>query len=171
MPFFLSMPLLAYARWRGYSWHEETEGVRHGYWEFKNSTLLRALLPWTLLVDAALAAMFKIYWPLLMGKTVVCERFVLDMLVDMGVAFDEPALYQRLPGTLYLRLIPARGKVFILELDAAIIQARRPDLKTDRRLEARCNQFRQMIRDLSLISLSSALPVQEVLQQIGVCIK
>ena len=35
-PFLLSLPLQAYARWRGLSWNEQSNGGRHGYWCFRS---------------------------------------------------------------------------------------------------------------------------------------
>lgn len=165
-PFLLSVPLLAYARWRGYSWYEVADGVRHGYWDFRRSRLLRILLPWTMLLDAALAAVPRVYWPLWRGCTVVCERFVLDMLVDLAAGLGEPALHTRLPGRLYPRLIPRGATVVCLDLDAGAIRARRPDLVSDRRLEDRVALFRSFSAEWDLRSLSSAPSVGQVGEQI-----
>lgn len=140
-PFFFSLPLLAYARLRGYSWHEQAGPVRHGYWHFRPSRLLRLLFPWALLLDASLAALFRIHLPLRAGWTIVCERFVLDMLVDQMVAFGEDCLPARLPGRLYLRLLPSGAKVILLDLSPARIQARRQDLQSDRLLAQRQQSF------------------------------
>ncbi|MDQ4077549.1 MAG: thymidylate kinase-like protein [Chloroflexota bacterium] len=161
-PFLLSIPLLAYARWRGYSWYEEADGTRHGYWEFQNSSLLRALLPWTLLVDAALAALIKIYVPLALGRTIVCERFALDMVVDLSVAFKEVGFYRRLPGKLYRQLLPKDTRVMILDLDVDTIRARRQDLRVDRRLEDRLQSFRTISSAYALPVLPSTRPAAEV---------
>ena len=165
-PFFLSVPLLAYARWRGYSWHEECGGTRHGYWAFGRSRLLRALLPWALLLDAALAALWVVYYPLWRGWTVVCQRFVLDMLVDLAVALGEPALHAQLPGRLYPCLIPRGSAVICLDLDVAAIRARRRDLASDRCLAARVAAYRCLTAERGLASLSSAAPVEQVCGQI-----
>jgi thymidylate kinase len=158
-PFFLSLPLLAFARWRGYSWHEETEGVRHGYWDFSRSWLLRRVLPWTLLADAALASVRKIYLPLWRGRTIVCERFVVDMLVDLATALGDVNLHQRVPGRLYRALIPSGSTVVMLDLDAATIRERRSDLRWDKRLAARLDMFRSVIGDQRWPVLSSQEPV------------
>lgn len=166
-PFALSVPLLAYARWRGYSWHEEVGGIRHGYWAFRQSPLLRALLPWTMLLDAVFAATRRIYWPLWRGYMVVCERFVLDMLVDLAVAFGDAALHARLPGRLYLRLLPRRAVVVCLDLEVDTIRARRSDLVSDRCLPVRVATYRQLVAERGLVSLSSAPPVERVAQQIS----
>ena len=161
-PFFFSLPLLAYARWRGYSWHEVTDGVDHGYWDFRCSWLMRRVFPWMFLIDAALASMFKVYLPLSLGHTIVCERFVFDMIVDLMVAFDDYSVHQGLPGKLYLSLMPRETVVIVLDLDADTIRKRRADLQIDRRLEARLNAFRRLSVDQSLLVLSSEIPIIEL---------
>jgi hypothetical protein len=166
-PFLLSVPLLAYARWRGHSWHEEIGDVRYGYWAFDRSRLIKTVLPWTMLADATIAACRRIYWPLWRGYTIVCERFVLDMLVDLAVGLGDAAFHTRLPGRLYPHLIPREGVVICLDLDVAAICARRPELAQDRCLAARLALYRRLAADRGLVSLSSALPVQRVSQQIA----
>ncbi|MBI3242591.1 MAG: hypothetical protein HYZ49_09900 [Chloroflexi bacterium] len=165
-PFLLSLPVLLYARWRGHSWYEDAGGVRHGYWDFRNSRLLRLTLPWLLLIDATLAAVINIYLPLWLGKTIVCERFVLDMLADLAVAFDDPGLSRRLPGKLYPRLLPTGAAIVALDLDAATIRERRPDLRTDRRLETRLEVYRQLAADLGMPVIRSDQLLEEVSEQI-----
>ncbi|HXF64901.1 MAG TPA: hypothetical protein VNK95_24960 [Caldilineaceae bacterium] len=165
-PFFFTAPLLVYARLRGHSWFEEHNGTRQGYWDFRRSWLLRTLLPWVLLVDAALAALGRIYLPLWRGRTIVCERFVLDMVVDLALAVGDPRFHVRLPGRLFRRLLPRRAQIAILNLDAATLRARRADLEADRRLEERLLGFERLISDYKLPALSSRLPVEEVNRQI-----
>lgn len=159
-PFFFSLPLLAYARWRGLSWYEQDGAVRHGYWDFSRSQLLQNTLPWLLLVDAALAGFFKIQLPLWRGETIICERFVLDMLADLRVAFGGRNIYPQLPGRLFLRLIPAQARIFILDLDAETVQDRRSDLRSDRFLAERLEAYRQLSAYLRLNPLSSRMPAQ-----------
>ena len=161
-PFLFSLPLLAYARLRGYSWYEVTNGVRHGYWDFRRSRLMRRIFPWVLLLDAAIAALWAIYLPLWRGETVVCERFVLDMLVDLGVAAGEPEFYIQWPGRLYWRLLPQNALVFVLDLDVMTIRTRRADLTSDRRLADRVEAFRALALTRKLKMISSAPPVMEV---------
>jgi thymidylate kinase len=165
-PFFLSLPLLAYARARGLSWYEKTGNVNHGYWDFRTSRLLRTFLPWTLLIDAAFAGLFKIYLPLWSGWTIVCERFVLDMLADLAVAFRDDCLCNRLPSSLFLRLLPPGSKVILLDLSPAVIQARREDLKSDRLLSERRRAFLVLGRACNLPQLSSEDSIARVNRQI-----
>jgi thymidylate kinase len=163
-PFCLSLPLLAFARWRGYSWYEETEGVRHGYWDFCGSWLMRVVFPWVLLVDASIAGLFRVHLPLLLGETVVCERFVLDMLVDLAVAFSDCSIYVNLLGRLFTSLLPGDARVVVLDLDADTIRERRPDLQSDKRLDARLQAFRHLSASYAFPVLSSTIPIGRVAQ-------
>jgi thymidylate kinase len=165
-PFFFSLPLLAYARWRGLSWYEQSGDVRHGYWDFSRSAFLQNILPWVLLLDASIAGFTQIYLPLWSGKTVICERFVLDMLVDLGLAFGRIDLYRQLPGKLYLKLLPYHARIFILDLDADTIRDRRSDLCTDKFLEGRLEAYRQLSRDLALTVFSSIVPANTLNERI-----
>jgi thymidylate kinase len=165
-PFLLCLPLLAYARWRGYSWQEQIGEDRHGYWDFRRSWLLKTLLPWVLLLDAMLAALQKVYIPLWLGRTIVCERFALDMLVDLSVAVGDAGLHRRLPGRLYPRLIPRDAALIVLDLDAETIRERRVDLRADRRLEVRLDVFRRLGAERSLQVVSSTAPVDELSRRI-----
>lgn len=161
-PFLFSIPLLAYARLRGFSWYENTAGVRHGYWNFRHSRLLRNWLPWTILIDATLTAVYKIYFPLLQEKTVVCERFVFDMLVDLAVGNDDPDLHRWLPGKLFFHLIPCDAKIILFDLDSEVIRERRADLKFDRLLETRLSMFRCLALDSFLTISSDNKSVNEI---------
>lgn len=161
-PFFLSIPLLFYARLRGYSWREVQGGVRQSYWDFQSSWVMCRVFPWVLLVDAALAALWKVFMPMWRGEIIVCERFVLDMLVDLNIACGNNDLHRNLPGSLFLGLIPKSARVIILDLTAETARERRTDLLWDRRLEDRFLAYRILSKDLHLSIISSLLPAREV---------
>ena len=161
-PFLFSLPLLVYARVRGFSWYEINAGFRHGYWDFRSSWLLRKWLPWLLLVDASLAALIYIYVPLWLGKTIVCERFVLDMIVDLSVAISDVNFHKKYPGKLFQQILPPQTKIILLDLDPDTIRERRRDLEGDRNLEARLHYYRILRDDLSLTEFSSQMTVEEI---------
>lgn len=165
-PFFLTLPLLLYARLRGLSWYERRGGIRQGYWDFRRSRLLHTVLPWVLLIDASIAALFKVYLPLRRGQIIVCERFVFDILVDLSLAFDDPDLHRKLPGRLYLRLLPRSAHCVILNLDADTLRKRRNDLEIDRRLENRIAGYQRLVQDLDLPMLSSDISIDQINQNI-----
>jgi hypothetical protein len=149
-PFLFSAPLLTFARGRGYSWSEVHQGVRHGYWDFRRSWMMRCVFPWVLLLDATIAAVWKVYLPLGLGWTIVCERFVLDMLIDLAVAYDDTSFFARLPGKWYVRLLPTNIHTVILDLDTETIRQRRPDLRSDYSLAQRLIGFQSLAMRLAL---------------------
>lgn len=169
-PFLFSIPLLIYARLNRYSWYETNGDFRHGYWDFRRSWVLQHLLPWTLLCDAILAAIFHIYLPMFFGTTILCERFVLDMLVDLAVAGAVSFSPLKPPVSLYPKLIPPKGVVMILTLDAESIRERRADLKSDHYLEKRLKAFEQLARIVGYPLISTQPPIHAVAQQIIITI-
>ena len=165
-PFLFSIPLLIFARFRGHSWHENTNGFNHGYWDFRSSLLLRTFFPWTMLIDAILASIGKIFIPILVGRTIICERYVLDMLIDMSMAIGDCHIHQRLPGRFFLYLIPPASNIFILDLGIESIHHRRSDLMADHRLQLRLDTFNKFAKDLSIPVLSSHTNPHELNAQI-----
>lgn len=170
-PFFSSIPLLAYARWRGYSHYEEivTETgalARHGYWDFDQSWLLRTFLPWFLLFDVIVAAATKVYWPLWCGETIVCERFAIDTMIDLSVGLSDPEFMHKVPGKLFLRVIPNLESVVLLDLSSATARDRRPDLVSDQRLTQRLDNYRQAAQSAGLRMVSTDQPVEEVFAEV-----
>jgi hypothetical protein len=165
-PFFFSIPLLIFARLRGHSWYENTNGFHHGYWDFRSSWMLRKLFPWTMLIDATLASIRRILIPLLVGRIIICERYVLDMLVDTSMAIGDYHFHQRVPGRLFLYLIPSASKILILNLGIESIHQRRSDLIADHRLQLRLDTFNNLAEDLSIPVLSSRTNPYELNAQI-----
>jgi hypothetical protein len=165
-PNIFSLPFLAFARLRGLSWREEGGGVVHGFWDFRGSWLMEKVYPWVLLLDAILVSFWKVLIPIWMGKTIVCERYVLDMLVDLSLAFGGKDVFTIPPGKYLLRLLPVMARVFVLDLDRDTIVARRPNLVFDHHLEMRLKVFRGLAQTLGLMVFSSQPDVVTVHQQI-----
>jgi thymidylate kinase len=161
-PFFFSAPLLAYARLRGLSYYETKGDIRQGYWEFYRSALLRILFPWTLYLDAFLAAQRRVRRPLQQGKVIVCERFVLDMLIDLSIALQDPDFHRKTPGRYFVELLPQNAQVFILDLDIETLRSRRADLALDRMLPDRLEGFKRLAKDMDLRVLSSSHSIEKI---------
>lgn len=165
-PFFFSIPFLAYARLWGFSWHEVNGEINNGYWDFSCSWVMRKLFPWFLFIDATLAAAAKIYLPLLMRKSIVCERFVLDMLVDLWIAIQDPSVSEHLPGRLFINLIPDNSKIVVLDLDQDTICNRRPGLVLDHALASRLEVYRLLANHLKLPIIDNHQSISMVFQEI-----
>jgi hypothetical protein len=164
-PFLCSLPLLAYARWRGYSWHETNDGVELGYWEFERSWLLCRVLPLAVLADAALASLFAVYLPLWTGTTIVCERYVLDMLVDLSIATRIGLHDSRVLRSL-LRLVPSRTLIVGLTAPEHVVAHRRPGLQHDRKLGAKLSTYTEAFEAIVCPVISTVESVECVHEEI-----
>lgn len=69
----------------------------------------------------------KLVFPLLLGRTVVCDRYSLDMLVDGMAGLHDPANRTRL-GFQLLRLLPKPDFAFFMDIDPDVAFKRKPDL-------------------------------------------
>lgn len=170
-PFLTSIPLLAYARWRGYSHYEEIISetgtlIRHGYWDFDRSWLMRTFLPWFLLVDVAIAALRKVYWPLWCGETIVCERFAIDTMIDLAIGLSDPEFIRKTPGKLFLRIVPDLESVVLLDLSEQVARNRREDLLSDQRLTQRLSSYRDAAEFAGLTMVSTDRTIEQVFDEV-----
>jgi hypothetical protein len=135
------------------------QGQRHGYWDFRRSWVLSHLLPWALLVDTFLVALFKIYWPLARGWTVVCDRFVVDILVDLMTGLGDDSFDAGQPGKLFFGLLPTHSRVVVIDLDSDLARQRCPELLGDRTHEQRRTAYLNIARRHGLPVVSSATAI------------
>src|SRR5690606_13315753 len=91
-PAVISFPLLVYARVRGFTRYETTDGIRVGAWEFHRSNFLRRVFPFAQYIDTVLLSIPVVWIPQLLGLTIVFERYAVDILVDLMVAIGDPSL-------------------------------------------------------------------------------
>jgi len=161
-PFVISLPLLVYARFFGFTRYEVFDGVRVGAWEFHRSALLRTLFPITQYLDTVLLSIGKVWVPLLLGRTMLFERYALDVMVDMMVATGRPALHRGLLGYLFTRLIPRHTVVVILDAPVKQLRSRRPDLKHDRLMEARAQAYAVISRHLDCTVIRADATIADI---------
>lgn len=69
----------------------------------------------------------KIFLPLLLGRTVICDRYALDLQVDGMSDLHDPPTRIRL-GFKLLRLLPKPDQAFLIDIDAEAAYGRKPDL-------------------------------------------
>ncbi len=165
-PRYVTIPFLAYARLRGFSRQEVVDGNTHGYWDFERSWLMTHMFPWAILLDSLIIAIIGIYLPRRRGLTVVADRFVGDILVDVMTGLKDLDFDQKLPGRLFLRLLPAETRLIVLELDTEIARQRSPELKGDRSQPYRRTAYLGLAMRQGWPLVSSDAPVDVVTQRI-----
>jgi len=68
--------------------------------------------------DLCLHLALRVHLRILLGRVVVCDRFIHDVLVDMMIEMRDYALSDSLTGRIMLALVPSRAAIFFVELDA-----------------------------------------------------
>lgn len=162
----VSLPLLVYCRLRHLSGAYEADGQRYGWWAFERSWFARTIVPWFLLFDMLLFTAWKVWLPMLVGRTVVCDRLALDTLVDIMMGTKDMMLHRQPVGRLLLRLLHPQGVVRVLDADPETIVARRPELAHDQGLAPRRDLYLLLARDLNIPVIDTSLPPEQAFAQV-----
>lgn len=161
---FFSLPLLAIARLMGLSEVKtlESDG-KIGYHYFERSKTISILYPIFLFIDTLVFNTIKIYIPIkLFKKTIVCDRFVYDTIVDLMVSTRNYEIYKSKIGELFLSLIPKDSKVIMLVTDEEILKKRREDVMHDNTLNLRIKLYKKLAGEFGIPMIDARLPMEEV---------
>lgn len=163
-----SLPLLVYARLMGLSEVEELDsGRRVGYHYFWRSQLVSTLYPILLLLDTCLYYFFRIYIPTAIhGKTIVCDRFVVDVIVRIMLSIGDEEFYRRTLGSLFLRLVPEDSLTVLLTTEPEILRERRDDVRADDTLDRMVEWYDTLAVARSIKTVDASEPPEEIHEEI-----
>lgn len=149
--YFLSYPFMAFCRVLSltdtHRVANEATCSEHQYYKNKAVALL---WPWVQVMDLVFFTILRVYLPLWRNFTVVCDRFVQDILVEIMADVDDNQLHKKLVGLPILRLKPRSAMVFLLDVNEAIALRRKHDVPNLRYLTRRRNNYRLISRDLKI---------------------
>lgn len=170
---FFSLPLLTLARLMGLSEVVTLKsGKKIGYHYFYKSRVISSIYPVFLLIDALIFTTIKIYIPIkLFKKTVVCDRFIYDTIVDLMVSTRNYEIYKSKIGELFLSLIPKDSKVIMLVTDEEILKNRREDVMYDKTLNLRIKLYKKLAGEFGIPMIDGGLSVEEVQESLMRAIK
>ena len=78
-------------------------------------------------LENLLKTSLKMFLPLTLGRTVICDRYALDLLVDGMSDLHDPPTRMRF-GFKLLRLLPRPDWAFLIDIDAEAAFGRKPEL-------------------------------------------
>jgi thymidylate kinase len=139
----LSLPLLVVMRRLGYARVHRAGGVYIVETRLPSRGGLTSL--WCILtqVENIVKTGVKLVFPLLLGRTVICDRYALDMVVDgMAGLHDKPG-YTRL-GFRLLRFLPKPNHAFFMDIDPEVAFKRKPDLPSLEDYVERLQLYREL---------------------------
>lgn len=123
----LSLPLLVIMKRLGYARVHRAGGVYIVETQLPSRGGLTSL--WCILtqVENIVKTGVKLGFPLILGRTVICDRYALDMVVDgMAGLHDMPG--RRRLGFHLLRLLPKPNFAFFMDIEPEVAFKRKPDL-------------------------------------------
>jgi len=123
----LSLPMLVIMRRLGYARVHRAGGVYIVETRLPSRGGLTSL--WCILtqVENIVKTGVKLVFPLLLGRTVICDRYALDMVVDGMAGLHDAPSHTRL-GFQLLHLLPKPNFAFFMDIDPEVAFKRKPDL-------------------------------------------
>src|SRR2546428_1578352 len=164
-----SLPLLTLMRWLGYSQTYATSSIGFVETRLSNKRGLSSLWCFLTQLDNLMKTGVKVGVPLLLGRTVICDRYTLDLLVENMADLHDPSSRRRL-GHRLLSLLPRPDAALLLEVDPAVAYKRKPDMPTVSHFVERAKLYHEMSGRLRVHRIDGSLPVPVVHEKIWSCV-
>ena len=123
----LSLPLLQVLRRTGRVRVHKADFLSVVEFQDPKNEAIASLWCFATQLENFLKTSLKIFFPLTLGRTVLCDRYALDLLVDGKSDLNDPPMRTRL-GFKLLRLLPRPDWAFLIDIDAEAAYGRKPDL-------------------------------------------
>lgn len=131
MSHYLSKPLLLFCRIVRLTEYEIIGDVKVGYHHFYRSNIISWLYVLLRGIDTWFDALFRVYIPAkIFGKTVICDRYVFDALIDLMVD-THINLENSIVWNQCCKLLPNAAPVFYITRDDNLLKECRPETIND----------------------------------------
>lgn len=167
---YLTKPLLVFCRFVGLTWYE-SDDPRVGYHEFYRSGFISWLFIFLTFLDTLWASFFCVYIPAyVFGKTVICDRWVPDIIVDLGVDTRKSVLPSVFWVKLFLALVSRKARCFVLFRDSSEVEKARSEHEIDKNYPLRRDLFEKLgtFPMLKVVDNNSSIdaPVRQIMDSI-----
>jgi thymidylate kinase len=125
-----SLPLVTYGRLRGFSRRRYNPRSQCTIVQplYHRSRVMRSAWPCLFALDVALAAWWRVLWPWRRGEVVLCDRYVLDVIVDIAAIVQDDSFLQSRLASRLLALLPPDACTVVIDVDPEIAFDRKPDV-------------------------------------------
>ena len=163
---FLSYPFLVFCRLTGFTRWKIQRGVlcvEHNF--YTNKAIARI---WTLVFtfDIIIHYYYRVRLPLRRGYHVLCDRFILDALVDMMYDTRQPELFNKLAGKLLLSLVSKDYLTLFFDLDEQKAYERKKDVPSIDFLRERRRLYRALAHRFNIPILDAGKSPGYIRQEI-----
>jgi thymidylate kinase len=162
----LDYPFMAVCRILGFTAIHKVNGTTVSEHKYYKNKAISKIWPCLRLLDVAILASIWIKLLLWRGFTVVCDRFVPDIFVNIMVDIDDDKLYKKLSGRALLGLMPRPLLSVCLDVDAETALQRKRDVPEIGYLNRRRNAYSIVCKYLGIPILNAEGPFVFVQQDI-----
>jgi thymidylate kinase len=169
-PYFISYPFMALCRFLNltsrYQVSNKLVVSEHQYYKNKPVAFL---WPWIQFLDLSVYTFFEVRLPIWAKSSIVCDRFIHDILVELMADVNDALLLKKPVGRLILKLKPKGTTTFFLDVNVKDAFQRRPDVPNLRYLTRRMNYHRliRAIADADVTVVDANQPFITVQEEIA----
>jgi thymidylate kinase len=161
--FMLFRPFVALAKALVFDEERDMEQVELKGKVLKNSFLSK-VYHYLMLSDYVFQAFVRIGLPLVKGRSVICDRYIYDLVASMGIALDYPASRTLALLNRCLAFLPKPDFVFLVDLPEALAYQRKDDIISLDFLSVRRKIYLQMAQLHRMTTLDGSSDPREVAQ-------
>jgi len=141
----LSLPLLQVLRRAGLVRVHRADFLSIVEFQEPKNDAIASLWCFATQLENFLKTSLKVFFPLTLGRTVICDRYALDLLVDGMSDLHDPSTRMRL-GFKLLKLLPRPDLAFLIDIDAEAAYGRKPDLPSVSHNVERIRRYLEMFK-------------------------
>jgi thymidylate kinase len=147
--------------------HHIENGITVSEHKYYRNRLISRVWPWVQFLDVLVSVKrARIKLLLWRGFTVVCDRSIPDMLVELMVDVNDNDLHKKLVGQLMLRLMPRPLILISLDVNERTAWRRKDDVPEIECLSRRRNVYRLISRDLGIPTVDAEESIVSVQRRV-----
>jgi thymidylate kinase len=164
---YLTKFLLAFCRLIRLTRYEHFENSRVGYHDFHKSKIISWLFVILTYLDTLAVSVVRVYLPVLVStKTIICDRWVYDIMIDLEVDtridFSEGTLVSKL----FKALLPMNNRYFFIKRDFDTVRKARDESMNDRNFPRRYALYEKHSHDTGIEIIDNNGPLEETIKQV-----
>jgi len=165
---YLTKGVFAIAKMHGLYSYDVKDGVRvASYHEFYRSRLIAGIFVAATYIDTLMASLVKVYVPaFIFKKTVICDRWIPDIMVDIAIDNGKPALVKDRVWKWFWRLMPKNAQIFLIMRGFNDVLACRKENQVNRNFKMRFNLYIEMAESGGVHLIDNTDTVDQAVRQI-----